>query len=243
MKHLNTKAYRERLTSLADAAGIELTDDQARRMLDHASWVVEQNRTLNLTSITEPDDVVRLHVLDSLLALSETKESSPGPIADLGTGAGFPGVPLAIASGREAVLIDSVAKKSAALQSYLESSGLSPVIRATPGRAEELSAELEARFTVVTFRAVAPLPSLVELATPLLMPGGRLVALKGALDEDELKQGEAAGKIVGLDLTSVRSSALPEKGETRTLVVFTRCRESTIDLPRRTGRAQKRPLG
>jgi len=242
VKHLNDPSHDEALGRLLNQAGITLPRDVTAPILAHLSWVLEQNATINLTAIKDPESALRLHVLDSLTALSEINDSPDGMICDIGTGGGFPGVPLGIASGRETLLVDSVGKKMRALQGFLEAQGLAPRLRTAIGRAEELAEGLGGACAVVTMRAVSSLPSLVELAAPLLRRDGRLIALKGALEEEEVARGEAVARLTGLRLDGVKRFTLPEGGEARSLVIFTAVRRPRVSVPRRTGLAQSKPL-
>jgi len=225
-----------------EACDVKLSDSESALVLSHLAWVLEQNKTLNLTAITEPLAALRLHVIDSLCALKEVDASPAGPLCDIGTGGGFPGVPLGIATSRETLLVDSVGKKVRALQQFLEESGLSEQMSTLAIRAEDLALSQPERFAVVTMRAVSQLPSLVELAAPLLVHHGRFVALKGPIDAAELARGERVAAKVGLEVHAVRRFELPQHGEARTLVTYVRTSSSKLRLPRRTGLAQSKPL-
>lgn len=209
--------------------------------IEHLDWVRRTNATHNLTTLTEGFDAVRLHVVDSLAALNEVSEAPAGALADIGTGGGFPGLPLCLASQRRAVLIDSVRKKVLALQQHLDSTP-GRGISVYAGRSEDLALERPNEFAVVVARAVAELPVLVELASPLLQDGGRLVALKGAPTDEELARGSSAATIVGMQEIMRRAFSLPEGGETRTIVTYVKVDDPSVPVPRRPGMAKKRPL-
>jgi len=228
--------------TLCDEAGISLDDLTRTRLLEYLDRVIEANQSLNLTRITTPVDAVRLHLVDSLLAVQEVETSPQGPLLDIGTGGGFPGAVLCIAVDRPGVLLDSVAKKSRAVNAILDGMGLELELRSEAQRAEEHAVSHPAHYAVVTARAVAQLPALVELASPLLVTGGRLIALKGAPDSSELARGRAAATLVGMREVSVRFAELPGGGENRCIVVYERAGKSRTRLPRRTGLAQNTPL-
>jgi 16S rRNA (guanine527-N7)-methyltransferase len=242
VKHL-TEAEAGQFVTLLAEAGIQLPGQTRERVLRHIDWVLETNQFVNLTAITDPEAAIRLHGVDSLVALSEVSAAPAGILLDLGTGAGFPGMPLALATNRRAVLLDSVTKKSSVLGEFLQAEGLGGRIEARSGRVEELARERPGSFAVVTARAVAPLASLVELAAPLLVEGGKLVALKARIEPEELASADAAASVTGMKRTSKREFTLPRGGEARTVVVYERAGEAKVALPRRTGAAQKRPLG
>jgi 16S rRNA (guanine527-N7)-methyltransferase len=217
-----------------DPAGAEL-------LLDHLAWLLHTTALINLTAITDPRTALRLHLIDSLTALPEVVGAPDGPLLDIGTGGGYPGFPLAVASGRDAVLLDSVGKKAHALAAFLVDRGITSVTT-VPSRAEEYAVEAVGDFSVVVARAVGSLASLVELAAPLLKQPGVFVALKGRLDEAELERGNKAGQQVGLTLTAARTLELPGGRESRTVLTYTRTHRPSLTLPRRTGLAQKSPL-
>lgn len=231
------------LISLAGRAGIDLEAAQAETCIAYLLELLAENQRVNLTRIVDPDVAVSLHVLDSLLALPELQSAPPGEFLDLGSGGGFPGVPLSIASSRGATLLDSVGKKAAAVAGVLERTGLASQVSAIAARAEDHAKESRGHYAAVVARAVARLPSLVELAAPLLMEGGVLISLKGRPESTERESGAVVAAKVGMMEQSWRAATLPPGDEIRTIVVYRRCGDSTIPLPRRSGMAQKRPLG
>lgn len=227
----------------AETMGITLDAAQRTALLEYMEGVLAANRKINLTSIVEPEAAVRLHLLDSLTAVPELERAPEGPVLDLGSGGGFPGVPLSIATGREVVLLDSVGKKAVAVESVLHCMSPEVNARATAGRAEELASSSPAAYAAVVARAVAPLASLVELASPLLEDGGVLIALKGRPDDAEMASGISAAAIVGMTLAEVRNLTLPGTDERRRVVTFVKSGQPTVKLPRRVGLAQHDPLG
>jgi len=233
---------RETLAAGILELGLEIAASDQDTMLSYLLAVLLVNRHLNLTRIVDPVMAVRLHLLDSLAAAPELRCAPPGDVIDIGSGAGFPGVPLAIESGRDFTLLDSVGKKTRAVQSILDgSSGRIPAA-AVSGRAEEIARRSPARYSVAVARAVAPLQALVELACPLLKQSGRLIALKAQPCDEELQSGVRASQILGMRMLSSRKLVLPGSEERRTILVFEKVGASTVDLPRRTGLAQHQPL-
>jgi 16S rRNA (guanine527-N7)-methyltransferase len=224
------------------AVGVALPTRQLNTMLMFLDGLISVNQDVNLTRITDPEVAVRLHILDSLVALPEVHDAPSGVMIDLGSGGGFPGVPLAIASGRETVLLDSVRKKGAAVRAVLGRIHPDVGITVISERAEEHAQSHAGGYAVVVARAVAPLPVLLELASPLLAAGGRLVALKGNPTEAELNSGRVAAELVGFGSVVLRKLDLPGGGERRTIVSATKVGESSVRLPRRNGMAQKTPL-
>jgi 16S rRNA (guanine527-N7)-methyltransferase len=191
------------------------------------------------TSVHDPDDVRKVHIADSLAGLEVAELRMARRIADLGAGAGLPGLVLAIAlPDAEVVLVESVGRKCAWIEGVAERLGLENV-RVACARAEELG---EGGFDVVTARALASLPVLCEYAAPLLREGGALVAWKGAVDADEEADGLAAADVVGLRREEVRAVAPYPGSERRTLHVFRKIAPTPTGYPRRPGMAVKRPL-
>ncbi len=241
MKHLGA-SHARLLSGLIAEAGLEVTEQAQSLALRHLDWVLEKNLTLNLTSVTNPADAVRLHTVDSLMALPEIGDAPGGMMIDLGSGAGFPGIPLALVSGRHTLLLDSVGKKARAVQECVIELGLDGTVDVWPVRAEQAQLDPANRAGIVIARAVSSLPSLVELAWPLLQQGGWLVAMKGRADEAEVSRGDEAGKLTAMRLLTLREYALPGGGELRSVYVYERVGNASIRLPRRTGLAQRRPL-
>jgi 16S rRNA (guanine527-N7)-methyltransferase len=221
------------------AMGIVATDQQLRALSLHLELVAEANTAFNLTAISEQQSV-RLHVLDSAAALPQLFAAPAGEFADIGSGAGFPGVTLAILSGRPATLVESVKKKAAFLERVVARLRLKAAVRGI--RAEELALERPAAFAAVTARALSALPSLVELASPLLRTEGLLICLKGAPELGELSRGDAAARRCGMKRVETATVEVPGVDAQRTVVVYRRGATAGVTLPRRSGMAQRRPL-
>jgi 16S rRNA (guanine527-N7)-methyltransferase len=228
-----------------DALGsthIVVGPEVADRLATYLGLVLEANSRFNLTAVREFGDGVWLHLVDSLLGLEAVNAAPHGRLADIGSGAGFPGVPLLLVSGRQGTLIESVGKKARFLEEATASVGLR--LRVTAERAELAGEREPGGYAVVTARAVAPLPSLVELAAPLLETGGRFVAYKGAPTGEELERGRLAAALVGMREIGVEARILPEPDPARrSLVSYEKTGDTPeVALPRRIGLAQKDPL-
>ena len=230
----------ETLAREAATIGVRLSEAQSWELLFHLQAVIRANERVNLTAVTDIEEAVAVHVLDSLTAVRVVDGAPPGPVADMGSGAGFPGVPIAVVLDRPVSLIESRGKRAAFLRTV--SVALDHDITVLPMRAEEVGRDRSGTYAAVTARAVASLPALVELAAPLLMPGGLFVAMKGDLDPTEAERGDAVAELVGLSPGRLEEVFVQGLDARRVLVVYERVRESELGLPRRPGMAQKRPL-
>lgn len=207
----------------------------------HLELVIEANKTLNLTRISDREEGRVLHIEDSLSGLSEISDAPHGLYADLGSGAGYPGIPLAIATGRKTLLVDARMKKMQSVEAMVEALGLSNQISVYAGRAELLARKQPKSCAVITARALASLGVLMELASPLLVKGGRLICYKSHVDDDELSGAQRVQDMVGMQLVSDREFFI-EGGYQRRILVFEKCKNAKVKLPRQEGMAQKKPL-
>lgn len=205
----------------------------------HLELVIEANKTTNITRISSWEDGMLLHVKDSLIGLPELSEAPDGWYADIGSGAGYPGIPLAIETKRRTLLVDSVGKKTAILDGFIEKLGLEQVTTYT-GRIEDLAREHPYAFTAITARALAQLSILMELAAPLLQERGRLICYKANIEQQELDHALSLQEKFGMSLISDRIVALEE--HQRRIICFDKTAKEKVKLPRKTGLAQKRPL-
>jgi 16S rRNA (guanine527-N7)-methyltransferase len=195
------------------------------------------------TTVREPEAAVDAHVADSLSGLEVPELRAAGRIADVGSGAGFPGLPLAIALPDARVdLIESARRKCEVIDRLRAAAGVGNA-RSVPARVEEWAAgEGSEAYEAVAVRAVAPLAVLLEYAAPLLRPGGTFVAWKGRRDADEEAAGTEAAELVGMSPGSVRPVAPFEGARDRHLHAFTKRGATPERFPRRPGMARKRPL-
>lgn len=208
--------------------------------------LLDANQRLNLTRVTDPAEIARLHLLDALAALPLLDAWAPERVIDLGSGGGVPAIPLALARPEVTwTLVDSVAKKARALELMVEALQM-PNVVVVADRAEALGRDPRhrERYDVVTARACAPLPVLAELALPLLRIGGHLLAWKGPLSDrdEELRRGRTAIGEVGGGKPRVVDPQLETLGGHR-FVVATKERATPPRFPRRPGEPGRRPLG
>lgn len=220
----------------------ELSDEQFELMVSHLLYILEANERVNLTRIIEPHDAVILHLLDSLLLLPFIQEAPHGTLFDIGTGAGFPGLTLAIATRRNAVLLDSIGKKVAVVSSCIEQLRLQGV-QVVQDRAESFALTHRSSCALVVARAVAPLSVLLEYASPLLQKNGLLVVTKGVPQEEELAAAKMASNLCGFDLVGDVSCELPQRKGSRSIFIYKKTRKPSVKLPRPVGTARKHPFG
>lgn len=236
--------YRRALDDGLVELGIALPPDTATAIDDHVRLLLAWTSAINLTAIREPADVAREHVLDSLAARGLLRTRRVDAFIDLGSGGGFPGLPLALAlPARRALLVDSIGKKARFLETVTAALGIDGRIRVAAERAEELAAPGREResWPAVLARGVASLAELAELAFPLLLPGGALVAWKRLPVAAELADARRALAVVGggpLEVVGAGVRGLDD----HVLVVATKVRPTPTNLPRPPAERRRRPL-
>lgn len=221
---------------------LDFNEDITDKLITNLKLVIEKNKVLNLTRIDSFEDAVVLHLEDSLSIYPEFMHSS-GEFCDIGTGGGFPGLPLAIASGRKGILLDSVKKKALAVQEFVEELSLTGQVQALGMRSEELCAERFGEFDTVVARAVDKLSVVEEYASPLLASGGHLIAMRGTESLGDEKAAQIASEQLGLQMIEKRAFSLGPDEVARSVYVFEKNGSPSIKLPRRPGMAHKKPLG
>ena len=218
--------------------GLNLSDETQNTLCAFGEAVVEQNKVMNLTAITEPDQVAKLHLLDSLSLL--TVENLAGKkIIDVGCGAGFPGVPVKIACPEaELTLLDSLGKRMTWLESVLP--GLGVEATCITDRAEAAVTTRREQYDIATSRAVARLNILLELTAPYVKVGGAVLAMKGTAAQEELAESKNAIKRLGLKLEQVKE--FPVDGTAHTVIVLRKVSHTHPQYPRRYAKIKQSPL-
>lgn len=244
MSQTDARSARLALERLRPPNAWRLPEGFADAVERYVALLLGSNRQVNLTRVIEPAAVARLHLLDSLAALPLIDSVSPSRALDLGSGGGVPGLVLAIARPAIAwTLVDSVGKKVDAMRRFVDELALANV-EVLAERAEVLGRDERHResYDLVTARACAALPVLVEYALPLLRPGGLLVAWKGPIGDEELRAGAAAAGILGGGEPTVVPTGVPQLGDHR-FVTVGKDRSTPSRYPRRSGEPARRPLG
>ena len=222
-------------------ASLGLPDDGIPSLLRFSELLVEKNKVMNLTAITEPADIATLHFLDcaSLLPLAEWKGKT---VVDVGTGAGFPGMPLRILEPSiRLTLLDSLNKRIDFLQEVCEDLGLTDVA-CVHGRAEEFAAHRRESFDIAVSRAVANLQMLSELCLPLVKVGGSFLAMKSVDSDQELEAAKKAISILGGEISEVKDYAIPGTDIRHRLILIKKIKETPKKYPRAFAKIKKNPL-
>ena len=219
---------------------IELSDEKIEMFDKYASLLVEWNSKFNLTAIKDPDGIVVKHFVDSLTVLSENKLE--GTLIDVGTGAGFPGLPLLISNDNlEVTFLDSTGKKIRFIETVLDELGL--FANTVNLRAEEAARDefLRESFDYATARAVSNLRDLSEYCLPFVKVGGKFISMKSAKTEEEITDAKEAIKVLGGEIEKVKSFELADCGE-RTLVFIKKVRHTPTKYPRNYSQIIKNPI-
>lgn len=229
---------RETLKEALSAMEITLPEERIDTLCTFAQRVIEQNEVMNLTAITEPKAVAKLHLADSLTVL-KCADLAGKSLIDVGCGAGFPGVPLKIACPElNLTLLDSLGKRVRWLEETLPSLGVNA--QCLTGRAEELVTDRRETYDFATSRAVARLNILLELTAPFVKVGGAVLALKGAAAQEELDQAKGAIQKLGLKLEAKK--AFPIDGTGHTVLVLRKISPTPPKYPRRYAKIKQSPL-
>ena len=217
-------------------------EDRIPQLIEFSRLLLEKNQVMNLTAITEPREVATLHLLDSL-ALAAHEELAGKKIIDVGTGAGFPGMPLAIAlPGVDMTLLDSLNKRIDFLQEVCNALSLQD-ITCVHARAEEFAAAHRESYDFAVSRAVAALPVLCELCLPLVKVGGAFLAMKSSHSQEETDQAAKAISLLGGKLERVTDYSIPTTDITHRLLTIRKISPTQKKYPRRFAQIKKQPLG
>lgn len=229
---------KETLKNGLPGLSLELPEERVDTLVAFGRAMVKQNEVMNLTGITDDVGVANLHLLDSLTVLS-CADLKGKTLIDVGCGAGFPGVPLAIACPEAKVtLLDSLGKRMKWLETVLPTLGVNA--ECVTARAEEAVADRRERYDFATSRAVARLNVLLELTAPYVKVGGAVLAMKGAMAEEELAEAASAIKKLGLKLEKVQK--FPIDGTNHVVLVLRKVSPTPRQYPRRFAKIKQAPL-
>lgn len=234
----------ENLKRKASELGILLTEKQLDQFRKYYEMLIEKNKVMNLTAITEWEEVIDKHFIDSISLIKACDLSGDKYILDLGCGAGFPGIPLKIAfPNLKIVLLDSLNKRILFLKEVIEELGLSD-IEAFHGRAEDYARKPEYRekFDYCVSRAVANLITLSEYCIPYVKEGGSFISYKSGKVKEEVKEVKTALFLLGGKMTDLISFQLPETEMERDFVIIKKEKKTPKKYPRKAGLPGKEPL-
>ena len=228
----------ETLRQGLEELGLSLTGQQQQTLCAFADAMLEKNQVMNLTAITDPVSVAKLHLLDSLTVL-KAADLRGKRLIDVGCGAGFPGVPLAAACPEaEVTLLDSLGKRITWLEQTLAELGVKA--SCVTARAEEAVSDRRESYDFATSRAVARLNILLELTAPYVKVGGAVLAMKGAAAREELEEAKNAVAMLGLRTEKVLS--FPVDGAEHFIIVLRKVRPTPARYPRRFAKIKQAPL-
>lgn len=237
-------AFEEILAARAGEAGIPLTAEQIGQFSVYNEMLLDWNTRMNLTTLTAPEDVAVKHIIDSLTAYDAALFDGARTLIDVGTGAGLPGIPLAVYAPHLTVtLLDALNKRVRFLTEVTAAMGLQNV-RCIHARAEEAArtAEHRAAYDIAVSRAVARLPVLLEYTLPFVRVGGTLLALKGRAYAEEQKEARRAAEVLGGGRITARPVHLPGLDDVRAILTVTKERQTPAAYPRGGGAPARRPL-
>ena len=236
--------FREEMDRAAIAYGLSLSEKQLEQFQQYYDLLVEWNEKMNLTAITDPREVAHKHMIDSIAGWDEKKLAGNASVIDIGTGAGFPGIPLKIFQpDLRLTLLDSLNKRVNFLRAVVEELGLAGV-ECIHGRAEDAARDkaFRERFDVVVSRAVARLRVLVEYCLPFARVGGIFLAWKGLQYREEAEEAKGAAKLLGGNDIKILEVHLPEMEDVRAILSIPKTRPTPGTYPRKAGIPIKKPL-
>lgn len=236
------KEFAKSMESKLNILEIQLSGDQLEKFYCYMNILLEWNEKVNLTAIVEPEEVITKHFVDSLTILKYVENEDK--IIDVGTGAGFPGIPLKIVrEDKECTLLDSLNKRIVFLDEVVAELKLKSV-KTIHGRAEELGIKKEhrERYGAVLSRAVASLNVLIEYMAPYSTVGGKCICMKGPNIEEEITQSKKAIELLGLNLYKIEKIELPETNNIRNIIILQKNKATESKYPRQNGKIRKTPL-
>lgn len=234
--------FSDKLISIGKQINVDINEEQANKFYKYMELLLEWNEKMNLTAITEPDEVILKHFIDSITV--EKYINKEAKIIDVGTGAGFPGIPLSIIrNDLNITLMDSLNKRIKFLDEVIEKNNLINV-DTVHSRAEELARNTDYRekFDVATSRAVASLNVLLEYMVPFIKVGGYCICMKGSNVDEELNNAKKALDVLNCKVEKVERFNLPGSDYGRNIIIIKKIGETSKKYPRKPGTPAKEPL-
>lgn len=234
--------FKEKMIINVDKLGINLSEIQLKQFYNYMNLLIEWNKKINLTAITEPDEIILKHFVDSLTISRYISDGTK--VVDVGTGAGFPGIPLKIVrQDVDITLLDSLQKRINFLDEVINELNLEK-ITTVHSRVEDFGKNKKYReeFDIAISRAVANLSTLSEYLLPLVKVGGKVISMKGSLIQEELENSKNAIKILGGQIEKVDEFDLPNSDISRNIVLIDKIKNTPNRYPRKAGEPSKKPL-
>ena len=234
--------FSEKIKEYMNKINIEISDKQIEKFFDYMNLLLEWNEKINLTAITEPEDIILKHFVDCATILKYIKDEDK--IIDIGTGAGFPGIPLKILNEKlDITLMDSLNKRINFLNEIINKLDLKNIV-AIHARAEELARNKEYRekFDIATSRAVANLSTLSEYMLPFVKKNGMVISMKGSNIEEEVKNAKKAIKILGGEIEKIDNFNLANTNNIRNIITIKKVVKTPKEFPRKAGKPSKEPI-
>lgn len=239
---MEKEEWKNLLIEQCSKLNVEIDEKKREQFYNYMQILVKWNENINLTAITEPKEVLQKHFIDSLTILPYIEENKT--IIDVGTGAGFPGIPVKIAKeSTNVVLLDALNKRLNFLNEVINDLELKN-IETIHARAEEAgkNKNLRENFDIAVSRAVAPLNILVEYLLPLVKIGGKCICMKGSNIEEEVKNSKKAIDMLGGEIEKIDEFVLPDSDIKRRVIVIKKIKETPNKYPRKPGTPSKEPL-
>ena len=234
----------QKLKNALEQLNISYTEKMIEQFSVYMEEILDWNEKINLTAITDKDEFVEKHFIDSVLAANAAEVQCAEKVIDVGTGAGFPGIPLAIIfPEKKFVLMDSLNKRLKVIDDVCAKAGIMNV-ETVHGRAEELSRNKVHRekYDLCVSRAVANMSTLSEYCLPFISQGGYFLAYKGPDSDEEINASKNAIKILGGKIKDIREAALADFGLAHRIVYVEKIKETPAKYPRKAGVPSKEPL-
>ncbi len=239
---MELEEFKEELLKKSKMINVELNEKQVNQFYNYMKMIQEWNEKINLTAILEPKEMILKHFIDSMSILDKIKEDDR--IVDIGTGAGFPGLPIKIAKpNTDVVLLDSLNKRIKFLDNVIGELNLKN-IQTMHSRAEEFGSNIKYRegFDVAVSRAVAPMNILLEYLLPTVKVGGICICMKGPEIDEEIERSKKALEILGGKIEKIEKIDLVNSGNRRTLITVRKINKTPNKYPRNPGVPSKTPL-
>jgi 16S rRNA (guanine527-N7)-methyltransferase len=239
-KVMEKEEFSKDLIEKASKIDTQINEKQVEKFYSYMNLLLEWNEKINLTAITEPKEIILKHFIDSITIQKYIKENDK--IVDVGTGAGFPGIPLNIINNSaEYTLVDSLNKRIKFLDEVINKIGLKN-ITTVHSRIEDFAKENRENYDIATSRAVAALNILLEYLLPLVKVGGTCICMKGSNVKEEIENSKKALEILGGKIEKVEEIILPESDIVRNIVIVKKVKNTSTKYPRKAGIPTKEPL-